>query len=146
MIFIDIDGTLIDFIGTAKKFGIDMDPSVFGQWKWGADGYPTPARFYERATPQPWYKDIIHLFPRFELVTTDNAELKTEMLQTLVLEAPNKSILCCRPTDFLIDDDPSQCEAWRRKGGLAYHLDLSDYYKNGTDPFKKFLEYWRLDK
>jgi len=157
MIFIDIDGTLIDFIGTARKFGIEMDPSMFGQWKWGADGYPTPEEFYKKAELQPWAKELTNVlsdsfFP--DLITADYADIKKSFLTKKSFhvlfcdhfESRDKSIYCKTPMDFLIDDDPSQCEAWRRKGGIAYHFDLSDYYKNGADPFKKFLEYWRLEK
>jgi len=147
MIFVDIDGTLIDFVGTAKKFGIEMDPRKFGQWHWGAYGYPTPEEFYKKAKLQPWAKELIYTFESYKLVTTDYARIKSFLMsRRIILESPHKSIFCEHPTDMLIDDDPSQCEAWRKKGGIAYHMDLADYYKNGADPFKKFLEWWRLEK
>lgn len=159
MIFVDIDGTLIDFIGTARKFGIELAVNDFSTWRWGVDGFPTPEEFYAEAQLQPWVESFIIAIRMcggsFIFITKDFAKDKSKFISSTALniktvlgrsivEAPNKSIRCLNPCDLLIDDNIVECEAWRKKGGIAYHFDLSEYYKNGADPFAKFLAFWHL--
>jgi hypothetical protein len=61
MIYIDIDGVCVDFIGTARKFGIELEPNEFGKWRWGADGFPTAEQFYKAAEPQPWLDELVEI-------------------------------------------------------------------------------------
>ena len=151
MIFIDIDGTLIDFYGTAKKFGIELEINSFGKWKWGEAPYPEPKDFYAKAELQPWFRDLMMEMPsQIAFITKDYVHVKRAAIEKLsndlgfeisrkFILAQNKSTHCFNPIDFLIDDNAAECEAWRNKGGLAYHFDLAS-----DSPFENFLKYWRL--
>jgi hypothetical protein len=154
MIYIDIDGVLVDFYGTAKKFGIQLKINEFGKWRWGADGYPAAEEFYEAAEPQPWAGRLIIDIDEttdcgIRFMTKDYGLLKRNWLRTLslpfaseVFETPGgKAAFCKHPLDLLIDDNPQECDAWRNKGGIAYWLNLAE-----DDPFGKFLEWWGLGK
>jgi len=170
MIFLDTDGVIVDFIGTAAKFGITVKPNDFSTWHWSNGEncpkckaeynsayciFPKPEHFYAEAEPQPWAETLIrtlglqgHIF-----ITKDYGETKRKFLndftknfpphlkQDFIFETPNKAIHCKRPTDLLIDDNAAECEAWRKKGGIAYHFDLAH-----PDPFGEFLKWWRLEK
>ena len=159
MIFVDIDGTLIDFYGTARKFDIELKINEFGKWKWGEPPYPAPEEFYAQAEMQPWFVPLMQKFwiaalpPTF--ITKDHAETKRKFISERMplkpsnfglntkhfpfLEAPDKSAHCRHPIDLLIDDSAAECEAWRGRGGLAWHFDLAS-----ENPFENFLKWWRL--
>jgi len=148
MIYIDIDGVCVDFIGTAKKFGAELEHNVFGAWEWNV--HATPEHFYMIAELQPWFDSLIRLLTKenqnVEFLTVDYAEAKSEFLHRAqgaficsVTEALDKSVHCKHPTDLLIDDNAAECKRWRDKGGIAYHFDIAD-----PDPFGKFLAWWRL--
>jgi hypothetical protein len=151
MIYIDVDGVLVDFVGTAKKhFGIEMEHNVFGKWTWGAAGYPTPEEFYAVAEPQPWLHELMDCFRKMQsdFITKDFADVKHIWLYNNitfpsdVVEAPaGKAAFCKHPCDLLIDDNPAECEAWMAKGGIAYWFNLAE-----QDPFGKFLKWWRMEK
>jgi len=169
MIYLDIDGVCVDFVGTAKKFGV---------WKWCSEqcNYsaksedsgkfickngdylckaPTPKQFYKVAEPQPWAGKLIDILSEywfegdsnFEFITADYAEIKTDWLHKKLnirgkaIEAPDKSVHCQHPNDLLIDDNAAECKRWRDKGGIAYWFNLAE-----DDPFGKFLKWWRLGK
>jgi hypothetical protein len=152
MIFIDIDGVCVDFYGTAKKFGIELELNKFGYWKWGVDGYPAAEEFYKAACPQPWLKELLHTLVenrnRIIFITKDFSKPKRQFLKrvlrlpdSLMLEAADgKAAYCMRPLDFLLDDNLAECEAWRKKGGIAYWLNLAE-----QDPFGKFLKWWGME-
>jgi len=173
MIFLDTDGVLVDFKGTAAKFGIELAPDDFTTWKWcdraacvNSANCPddpdskfcehvSPEEFYEVAELQPWANNLF--IPLIEytccivVMTANYSQIKENFLLekifppkkwiSNVVEAPDKSVYCTRPTDLLIDDNAAECEAWRKKGGIAYHFDLAH-----SDPFGEFLKYWRLEK
>jgi len=156
MIWLDCDGPVIDFEGTAKKeFGVELAPNDFSKWKWSIDGFPTPEEFYAKAKLQLWAKKLIteiRWCGTFVFITKDYASLKGKFITNSnldvnlilghsMIEAPDKSIYCKRPTDLLIDDNIAECEAWRNKGGIAYHFDLAH-----PDPFSEFLKWWRCEK
>jgi hypothetical protein len=161
MIYIDIDGVLVDFYGTAKKFGIELELNVFGEWRWGAERaeaqfcdelarYPTAEQFYTVAEPQPWVEMLLANLSNHNpiaFLTKDHSKPKRLFLfgklgfgDLLIFETgSNKSIHCDYPCDLLIDDNEAECEAWREKGGIAYWFNLAE-----QDPFGKFLEWWEL--
>ncbi len=147
MIYIDKDGTIIDFYGTAEKhFGIKLEHNVFGVWKWGEP--ITPEQFYAVAEPQPWFDKLLDIFhaEKVKFLTKDYADIKTEWLirhgcADVAIEASDKSVHCEHPMDLLIDDNAAECQRWRDHGGIAYHFDLAD-----PDPFGKFLAWWRLER
>ena len=151
MIYIDIDGVCVDFVGTAKKFGVELEHNKFGVWKWNEP--ITPAEFYKVAELQPWALKLIDALcdDEFNFITMDYSAIKTKWLRNNsdmcyvwdyeAIEAPDKSAHCKHPADLLIDDNPAECQRWRDKGGIAYHFDLAD-----PDPFGKFLKWWRLGK
>jgi len=168
MIFLDVDGVLIDFKGTAAKFGIEVAPNDFSTWKWsGGENcpeckakynsayciFPKPEHFYDAANLQPWVIELIRTLGLLEyiLLTKDNGKIKNDFFinkktfpsfkEPLLFEAPYKSTHCTNPADLLIDDNAAECEAWRKKGGIAYHFDLAH-----SDPFGEFLKWWRLEK
>jgi len=161
MVFIDIDGVLIDFVSTAKKFGIEIKANEYDKWKWGEPGFPAPEEFYEEAALQPWVDDlafdkkfVIEMMRDrvgFAFITRDFKKLKREVLQrhgmrsdnrsyyrNVIIEEPDKSAYCVNPIDLLIDDNAAECEAWRAKGGLAWHFDLTS-----KTPFEDFMKFWR---
>jgi hypothetical protein len=157
MIFVDIDGTLIDFYGTTKKFGIELKINEFGKWKWSEPPFPTPEEFYAKAELQPWAIELILTLhrsgehPRF--ITKDYGEIKQNFLddklsriyefsrnpQRSIYEAPRKTEYCLYPIDLLIDDNVGECGEWCFMGGIAYHFNLAD-----ENPFEKFLEWWYI--
>jgi hypothetical protein len=149
MIFVDIDGVLLDFYGTAKKFGIELKIDEFGSWKWGEPPYPAPEEFYAKAEPQPWFKDLMYEMPvNATFITKDHVKIKQEFIKKLDFDfpiskryicAPDKACNCIRPIDLLIDDCAAECEAWRNKGGIAYHFNLAS-----DDPFKNFIQWWEV--
>jgi len=169
MIFLDTDGVLIDFIGAAAKFGIRVEPNNFSTWHWKTDDFcskcreeygsaycifPKPEHFYAEADLQPWVERLLEAVDNTkqypEITTKDYSEIKQNFLlmklpsiiwSGWVSEAPDKTALCKKPTDLLIDDNASECEAWRKKGGIAYHFDLAH-----PDQFGEFLKWWRLEK
>jgi len=163
MIFIDMDGTLIDFYGTAKKFGIELELNVFGKWKWGEPPYPAPEEFYAKAELQPWAAELMFAMKRIgeipRFITKDYGEIKEIFIEKFIkekvlifgedykswkyspYEAPDKSYYCHNPIDLLIDDCAAECEAWRKKGGIAYHFDLAS-----DNPFGEFIKWWELRK
>jgi len=148
MIYLDIDGVCVDFYGTAKKFGVELEHNVFGVWRWNVDA--TPEEFYAVAELQPWFYSLCKLLVRepIEFLTADYAEIKSNFLHRVqsawicsVNEAPDKSVHCHHPTDLLIDDNPEECKRWRDKGGIAWWFNLAE-----DDPMGKFLKWWRLGK
>jgi len=147
MIYIDIDGVCVDFIGTARKFGIELKPNEFGRWNWGTGGCPTPEEFYKAAEPQPWLWELMQCFRQTptDFITADCGQEKCVWIYREVtfpsgaIEAPDKSLYCRHPTDLLIDDCAEECQKWRKKGGMAWWLNLAN-----EDPFGKFLKWWRL--
>jgi len=164
MIWIDIDGVLINFIKTALKFGFKVKPNIFTGWRWRSEkgrnrftaNYPTPAEFYYIAEPQPWFKNLINSIERDRMafITVDNSEVKQRWLQEQLrsigieyghnygfYECKDKSIYCKHPSDLLIDDNLENCRKWKAKGGVAYHFNLAR-----KEPFKEFLKWWRLGK
>jgi len=152
MIFVDIDGVLIDFIGTAKKFGVDLKPNEFDKWTWSADGYPTPEEFYAVAELQPYAVKLLNKVstPYYKpiIVTNDFVSIKGNSLNRQFsvfdfsfIEKFNKADLCTYSLDFLIDDNAAECEAWREKGGIPWHFDLAS-----ETPFEDFLKFWRNKK
>jgi len=151
MIHIDIDGTLIDFIGTAKKFGIEIKPNEFDKWKWADPRFPMPQKFYKRAELQPWFSDLLSETSidgnKPMLITKEYGVLKQNFICSItdrtltIYESKNKAARCKYPIDLLIDDNAAECEAWRKKGGIAWHLDLAS-----KTPFEDFLKYWRMGK
>jgi len=162
-VFIDIDGVLLDFYGTAKKFGIELEVNCFGKWKWGEPPYPAPEEFYayEKADVQPWFFELMEEIckdgrsPAF--ITKDFAEIKRKFIVEEIvfpdffpgspyenfkfIEATDKSAHCKHPTDLLIDDSYAECKAWSDKGGIAYHFDLAS-----KDPFEDFIQWWEMRK
>jgi hypothetical protein len=164
MIFVDTDGVLVDFYGTAKKFEIDLKLNEFGKWKWSYDdqikkiSYPTPEEFYAKAELQPWAVQILSEIliassSNVAVITRDYAEIKRSMVVSKTsipeyglspfakwrfIEAPTKSRHCLYPVDLLIDDNIYECEEWQKKGGIAYHFDLAS-----DSPFEKFIKWWR---
>jgi hypothetical protein len=108
MIFIDIDGPIIDFCGAARKFGIELELNGFQKWKWGESGslcsgdincpgcwqcydhpkpscpFPTPEKFYARAELQPWFVSLMQQIampgekPAF--ITKDFAKTKRNLI------------------------------------------------------------------
>jgi hypothetical protein len=166
MIFIDIDGVCIDFIGTAAKFGIELKPNKFDKWEWindyldeegndmiGNDGV-TPENFYAKAELQKWFVEmILNILASGEkpiFITQDFADIKqkcfidkTGLISENVycfnefkfIEATDKAEHCLYPFDVLIDDNAANCEAWRKRGGIAYHFDLSK-----EKPFENLLK------
>ncbi len=156
MIHIDIDGVLIDFIGTAKKFGIEVKTNEFGKWKWSEPPFPSPEEFYAKAELQPWFEplifNIIAAGGYFIFLTADFAEIKKRFILEKInndiirnslskldfIESDQKSNYCDFPIDMLIDDCAANCEAWRKKGGVAWHFDFAS-----ETPFEDFLKYWR---
>jgi len=163
MIYLDIDGVCVDFVGTAKKFGVELEHNRFDMWKWcdkechnwattphRCCPRPTPEQFYAVAELQPWFDKLLDIFhnKNEKFLTKDYASIKTGWLilngygcTDVAIEAPNKSVHCQHPTDLLIDDNAAECQRWRDKGGIAYHFDLAD-----PDPFGKFLAWWRLGR
>jgi len=160
MIYLDIDGVCIDFIGTAKKFGVELEHNVFGKWKWcdstcdlhgsgnNCCNVPTPEEFYAEAIPQPWFNELYEMLCYPQLVTVDYGEIKQHFLNRaqrrwdlIVTEAPDKSVHCKHPCDVLIDDNRDECERWRKAGGIAWWFNLAE-----EDPFGQFLKWWRLGK
>lgn len=156
MIYIDVDGVLVDFVGTAKKyFGIEMEHNVFGRWQWGAEGYPTAEEFYKVAEPQPWIYELMDCFRKMpsdfitkDSITKDGRNAKAVWIYRHItfpsglVEAPDgKAAFCKHPCDVLIDDCAAECEAWRAKGGIAYWFNLAEQY-----PFEKFLKWWEMEK
>jgi hypothetical protein len=166
MIYLDIDGVLVDFYGTAEKhFGLKLEHNVFGKWCWhGSDKckkciydrdgiycvnlFPTPAEFYAVAEPQPWFDKLLGVFwnEKVNFLTKDYADIKTEWLvrhsvASVAIEAPDKSVHCKHPTDLLIDDNEQECKRWRDKGGIAYWFNLAE-----KDPFGEFLAWWRMGR
>ena len=158
MIFLDIDGTLINFYSTAIKFGIELKVNEFGRWDWGKPPYPTPEEFYAKTELQPWASnlilEILLIGELPVLITKDYAQIKWKHLNEKsklmndiscegfrLFEAPNKAEHCRCPVDFLIDDNYNECEAWREKGGIAHHFDLAS-----DSPFENFLKYWNIRK
>jgi len=153
MIYIDIDGVCVDFVGTAKEFGVELEHNEFGVWKWGEP--ITPAEFYAVAEPQEWLDLLLEWINEADcfglnFLTIDNSEVKRKWIEDnienplgypyiSVYEAPDKSVHCEHPTDLLIDDNAAECERWRDKGGIAYWFNLAE-----DDPFGKFLKWWRL--
>ena len=159
MIFVDIDGTLIDFYGTAKKFGIELKINEFGKWKWGEPPYPTPEEFYAKAELQPWFNPLMHKFwvasqmPSF--ITKDHAEIKRKFITEKMTLKPSdfnptfvffsffetldKSMYCRHPIDLLIDDNVDECSKWCFMGGISHHFNLADEM-----PFEKFLNWWSV--
>lgn len=171
MIFIDIDGVLIDFYGTAKKFGIEIKLNKFGLWNWGEQNgryinaageycfcsYPAPEDFYRIAELQPWFLRVISRMElaseNYTFITKDYARLKKDCIvensrlqdyfyspyeKCRCIEAPVKSEHCRCVVDLLIDDNAAECKAWREKGGLAHHFNLTS-----NDPYGDFLKFWR---
>jgi len=151
MIFIDIDGPIVDFIGTTKKFGIELKANEFGKWKWGVDHFPTPEEFYANAELQPWFDDLrIETIAAMDgnrpmFITKNYGGLKQKLIyartcRTLAVydDVKDRSTRCKYPTDLLIDDNAAECEAWRAKGGIAWHFDLAS-----DTPFDDFLKFWR---
>jgi hypothetical protein len=154
MIYIDVDGVLVDFYGAATKhFGIELAINSFGNWTWGIGGYPTAEEFYKVAEPQPWFYKLIdivaessaeHQFLTKDCVVPKRAwfYLKARLCNASILEAPaGKAEFCTHPCDVLIDDNPHECLAWKSKGGMAYWFNLAE-----RDPFGKFLKWWRMRK
>jgi len=169
MIYLDVDGVLVNFKGTAEKFGVKLKHNVFGEWRWCSEqcthfgycqrrkGYskrayahtcknPTPKKFYNVAEPQEWFHDLLDtLGMDITLLTKDYSLQKSQWINYKmnlgykVIEAPDKSVHCKHPTDLLIDDNPKECERWRQKGGIAYWFNLAE-----ENPFEKFLKWWRL--
>jgi len=154
MIFIDIDGPLVDFYGTAKKFGVELKINEFGKWKWGEPGFPAPEEFYAKAEPQPWAEKLIDSVEsereKPNIITKDFLDIKEEFLDSKYknftekywfYQSANKRNYCSHPIDLLIDDNLAECEAWRKKGGMAWHFDLAS-----ETPFEDFLKFWRNEK
>jgi hypothetical protein len=155
MIFIDIDGVLIDFYGTTKKFGIELKINEFGKWKWGEPPYPAPEEFYAKAELQPWAEELLKKVlaegENIALITRDYAPIKIKALASMkplsvfsehfksCYQSLDKSIYLSHATDLLIDDCAAECEAWRNKGGIAYHFNLAS-----DDPFKNFIQWWEV--
>jgi hypothetical protein len=110
--------------------------------------FPTPQEFYAKAELMPWVHDLLLYTPKKTLLTNDNVRIKERRLVQLdfvfygcnIIEAPDKSIHCKHPCDILLDDNPAECEAWRKKGGLAFWFDCSK-----PDIFEQFLKWWRLE-
>jgi len=149
MILFDIDGVCVDFYGTAKKFGIELELNVFDKWKWGTDGYPTPEEFYAVAKRQKWLTELGCDFYHEDacFITNDFLDIKEEwfekhnqrIISLFNYEAKDKSKICLNPIDLLVDDNPNECERWRIRGGIAYWFNLAE-----KDPYKKFLKWWKL--
>jgi hypothetical protein len=153
MIYIDVDGVCVDFIGTARKLGIELGPNEFGSWNWGENKFLSAEQFYKIAKPQKWLWDLYdaleegsNSYPNF--ITKDYADAKHKFLEKRcptvlyrrTTEAPHgKHHFCKHPCDLLIDDNEAECGAWRNKGGIAYWLNLAE-----DDPFGKFLQWWEL--
>jgi hypothetical protein len=158
MIRCDIDGVLIDTIGTAAKFGVELKPNDFSVDIWQ---YVTPEEFYAKATLQPWANELMEelvLSCNFlTLATSDFAEIKESFLNKAlaeytpknygipVLEAPDKSILCKNPyVDFLIDDNKEQCKKWERVKGSSYSYARAFWWNlENPDIYEDFLKAWR---
>lgn len=158
MIFIDIDGPCIDFIERAKDFGFALKPNNFAKWHWWQNGFcvygcgkkckfPTPKEFYTSARLQPWFFEMLYFLNPFNFITKDFCLIKKKFLENYVepgfevIEAPDgKHHFCKQSTDLLIDDNAAECEAWRAKGGIAYHFNLAQ-----KDPFVRFRKWYSLE-
>ena len=147
-VFLDVDGLLLDFIGTMKKFGIELKPNEFANFQWGKNGYPTAEEFYDVVEPQKWMYELLKCFGtnlEYKLLTTGHAELKEKTfkekfdLDLIVIQSFNKENFCRNPVATLIDDNNNYCQTWQKKGGHSYWFDLAE-----KEPFKKFLSWWEL--
>ncbi|MCL2207228.1 MAG: hypothetical protein FWB90_03925 [Fibromonadales bacterium] len=148
MINLDFDGVCVDFIGTAKTFGIEVTQNDFNVWSWDKI---SPEEFYRRAELQPWFFKLWDALEEsdheFKFLTKDFPEEKHSLLwrhgiqfpKTDVIGAEKKEIYCRRPYDVLIDDNIDNCKAWSKAGGIAYFFDLAQ-----PDPFADFLSWWNV--
>jgi len=111
---------------------------------------PTPTKFYNVVKMQPWARELISVVATtntIQFITADYAKIKKKKIIDIftmghsVIEAPDKSVYCKCPADLLIDDNPNECERWRKKGGIAYWFNLAE-----ENPFENFLKWWRLGK
>jgi len=119
MIYLDIDGVMVDFYGTAKKFGVELEHNKFGVWCWyGSDkcelckdssgalwdkchlNFPTHVEFYAVADLQPWFSllwiDMILTGQIPYLLSKDYAELKLEAIKEKI-KLPNCD---CNPLEY----------------------------------------------
>lgn len=144
MIFLDMDGVLVDFTGAVMRLhGRTYEPRDWPRGVWNIhDVLDVPestmweridalgAYFWSQLDSFPWTLDLIHLVESqsFRIATKPSASVHSYHGKALWLEryglkqaailAGDKSLLA-QPGRLLVDDSTANCEAWQAAGGTA---------------------------